>query len=103
AVFDTNNPGNVIFGWETQYTFGSNSKPEGIEANCTGCTVINLAPLGGHASTVVAGTTNEIFSAMGSGNIVTPAAVPFLKVIAQGRGTGGPLSGSFQWFGAYSG
>src|SRR3954447_3148217 len=31
-VFDTNTPGNIIFGWETSY--GSPAKPEGIEANC---------------------------------------------------------------------
>src|SRR3954470_13615637 len=65
-VFDTNLPGNVIFGWEIPY--GSPSLPEGVEANCTGCSVINLATFGGHAATVVPGSTNEIFSALGSIN-----------------------------------
>lgn len=62
-VFDTNNPGKVIFGWEVPY--GSPPFPEGIEANCTGCSVQNLAPLAGHAATVVPGTTYEVFSALG--------------------------------------
>src|SRR3954467_14844777 len=40
VVFDTSNPGTTIFGWETLYTpVGGTPKAEGIEANCTGCTV----------------------------------------------------------------
>ena len=47
ATWDTNTPGNQIFTWETSY--GSPAKPEGIEANCTGCTITNTAALGGTA------------------------------------------------------
>jgi hypothetical protein len=100
-VFDTNNPGNPIFGWETPY--GSPSLPEGIEANCAACTVINLAPLGGHAATVVPGTTNETFTAMGSGIVSTPGAIQYLKIIALGPGTGGPSTSIIQWLGSFGG
>jgi hypothetical protein len=107
AIFDTSTAGNVIFGWETLYTpVGGTSKPEGIEANCTGCTVVNatIFPFtNAHPSTVVPGTTNEIFSAIGSANIVTSAPIPFLKIIATGPGTGGPASSTLQWLGSYGG
>src|SRR3954465_11501485 len=40
TVFDTATAGNTIFGWEIPYTpTGGTSKPEGVEVNCTGCTV----------------------------------------------------------------
>jgi hypothetical protein len=103
-IFDTNNPGNTIFGWETLFS-SSNNHPEGIEANCTGCTITNLAafPPGGHPATVVNGSTNEIFSAMGSVNTLTTSAIPFLRITARGPGTGGPSSSTLQWLGAYGG
>jgi hypothetical protein len=91
----------VIFGWEIPY--GSPPFPEGIEANCTGCTVTNLAVLGGHAATVVPGSTNEIFSAMGTIDIAVPGPVPFLRIVAKGPGTGGPSSSTIQWLGAFNG
>ena len=102
-VFDTNNPGKVIFGWEMPY--GSPPFPEAIEVNCASCTATNLAafPPGGHPTTIVPGTTNEIFAAMGSIDISTPGPVPFLRIVAAGPGTGGPLSSTIQWLGAYSG
>jgi hypothetical protein len=100
-VFDTNNPGNPIFGWETPY--GSPPFPEGIEAKCASCTVANLAAFGGHASTVVPGTTNEIFTAMGSGNIALPGAIPYLKIIALGPNNGGPATSTIEWLGHYTG
>src|SRR5947207_527965 len=56
---------------------------------------------GGHAATVVNGTTNEIFTAMGSA--VMNGSSPFLKVIALGPGNGGPSSSTIQWLGAYNG
>lgn len=102
-IFDTNNPGKVIFGWETPY--GSPPFPEAIEVNCASCTATNLAtfPPGGHPTTIVPGTTNEIFAAMGSIDIAIPGPVPFLRIVAAGPGTGGPLSSTIQWLGAYSG
>jgi hypothetical protein len=107
AIFDTSTAGNVIFGWETLYTpVGGTSKPEGIEANCTSCTIVNATVFpftNAHPSKVVPGTTNEIFSAIGSANIVTSAPIPFLKIIATGPGTGGPLSSTLQWLGSYGG
>ncbi len=81
TVFDTNNPGNQIFNWET--TYGTPAKPEGIEANCTGCTVTNTASLGGHNATVVAGTANQIFAALGSGAITTAGAKNLLTITAK--------------------
>lgn len=101
AVFDTNLAGKVIFGWEIPY--GSPPFPEGVEANCASCTVQNLASFAGHAATVVPGTSNEIFTALGSGVVSSPAAIPYLKIVAQGPGTGGPSSSTIQWLGAYSG
>ena len=54
-------PVTTIFGWEVPY--GSPPFAEGIEANCAGCTVTNLASHSADiAATVVPGTTNEIFS-----------------------------------------
>jgi hypothetical protein len=99
AIMDTNLPGLSIFGWET--TYGSPARPEGIEANCAGCTVTNLAVLGGHASTVVSGSANEIFTAMGSIDYGLPTPIPFLRITAQGPGSGGPSSSTIQWLGAY--
>ncbi len=100
-VFDSNLPGNTIFGWEVPY--GSPPFPEGVEANCTGCSITNLASLFGHASTIVPGTTNEIFSALGSLDYSLPGAIPYLKIVAQGPGSGGPSSSTIQWLGAYAG
>jgi hypothetical protein len=102
AVYDFNNPGKIIFGWETTFV-DANNNPVGIEANCTSCTVTNLALFGTHPSTVVPGTTNEIFSAMGTGVIPTATPVPFLRVVALGPANGGPSSSTIQWLGAYSG
>ena len=102
AVYEANNPGKIIFGWETTFA-DANNNPVGIEANCTSCSVTNLAPIGTHPFTVVPGTTNEIFSAMGTGVIPTATPVPFLRVVALGPGNGGPSSSTIQWLGAYGG
>jgi hypothetical protein len=101
AIFDFNTPGNIIFGWETLY--GSPPKPEGIEAKCTACSVTNLAFLGGNAATVVPGSTNEVFSAMGTGVVATATPIPFLRIVALGPGNGGPAGSTIQWLGAYNG
>lgn len=98
-IFDTNIPGNSIFGWEIPVP----GFKQGIEANCTGCTVTNLAAFGGIGSTVVPGTTNEIFAAMGSVDYGTPGPIPFLQIVAKGPGTGGPLISTIDWLGAYAG
>lgn len=100
-IFDTNTPGLSIFGWEIPY--GSPARPEGIEANCASCSVINTALLGGHASTVVPGTTNEIFAAMGSIDNSLTGPIPLLKIIGKGPGNGGPSSSTIEWLGAYGG
>jgi hypothetical protein len=101
SQFDTNLPGTVIFGWETLYA-GSNNHPEGLEINCMGCTATNPATFGGHAATVVPGTANEVFAAFGTINFTTPGPKPFLKIIAQGPGNGGPPNSTIQWLGAYA-
>jgi hypothetical protein len=110
ANWDTNNPGNQIFTWETAY--GTPAKPEGIEADCTGCTVTNTSTLGGHASTVVAGTLNQVFSAMGSkplaaGDLSSPAgglanSTPYMTFKTAGP-TSTSLTSSITLSGSYSG
>jgi hypothetical protein len=108
-VFDTSLPARAIFGWETSYDpFGNNNPfPEGIEINCTGCSATNPAtrPTGIpiHHTTVVPGTNNEIFAAMGSDIVHTPGPVPFLKIVALGPDNGGPTSSSIQWLGSHDG
>jgi hypothetical protein len=99
-IMDASLPGNPIYGWETAY--GSPAFPEGIEANCAGCTVTN-AVVGGNPSTVVAGSTNEIFTAMGSIDYALPTPIPFLRITAKGPATGGPSTSTIQWLGAYLG
>jgi len=113
--WDTNTPGNVIFGaWQTapnNALFGSPAKPEGIEANCATCTINNTAalPAGGHPSTIVNGTTNEIFAALGSADnlVLTPgttigASVPYLTIKTAGP-TSTSLTGTITLSGSYAG
>jgi hypothetical protein len=102
-IFDTNNPGNSIFGWETPYPPAN--KPEGIEVNCAMCSINNLAtfPPGGHPATVIPGSANEIFAAMGSIIIARPGPVTFLRIIGKGPANGGPSTSVIQWLGAYNG
>ena len=85
--WDTPNPGNVIFGWETLTDVDPSP------------TVTNLKPVGLQTNT----TTDEIFVAYGSEDFTTPGARPFLKIIALGPGNGGPLSSTIEWLGAYNG
>jgi len=100
ATWDTNTPGNQIFTWETSY--GSPAKPEGIEANCTGCTISNTASLGGTASTVVAGALNEIFSALGSIDLPSGSATQYLTIKTAGP-TDLSLTSTIALSGAYDG
>jgi hypothetical protein len=97
-AFDTSNPGAKIFGWEVTYP-DANNRPEGIEANCTGCTITNPTG-GGNAATIVAGSLNEMFVALGSGNFTAPGPKPFLKITATGP-SGGSQSSTLQWLGVY--
>jgi hypothetical protein len=100
SEFDASNPGNTIFGWEVPYP-ADNNHPEGIEANCTGCTISNPVNFsGGHPTTIVPGSANEIFVAMGSVDFTTPGAKSFLKITATGPG-GGSQSSTLQWLGRY--
>jgi hypothetical protein len=97
--FDTSNPGKTIFGWEITYP-EDNNRPEGIEANCIGCTVVNPVNPSGHPMAIVPGLTNEMFVAMGSVNFTTTVPKPFLQIIATGPSTGSPSS-TLRWLGAY--
>jgi T5SS/PEP-CTERM-associated repeat protein len=74
SVFDTPNPGNPIFGWETPGTFGF---PEGLQ--------VNIA-------------TGEIFAAYSSGSI--SGATPFLEIRTQGP-LSGFESTTIEWLGVY--
>jgi hypothetical protein len=78
SEWDTPNPGKKIFGWEPDFINSSTSS--GLRVNTT---------------------TNEIFVAYGSINFTTPGAKPFLKIIAQGPGSGGPSTSTIQYLGAY--
>jgi hypothetical protein len=110
--WDTNTAGNQIFNWETAYN--TPAKPEGIEANCTGCTITNAAALpatNGHPSTVVNGALNQVFAALGSADnltLSTPAgttigaSVPYLTIQTAGP-TNTALTSSITLSGSYSG
>jgi hypothetical protein len=100
AVWDYANPGNQIFTWEV--LTGTPLKPEGIQANCTGCTVTNTAPSGGVKQTVVNGTLNQIFAAMGSIDLTSGAATQFLTITSAGP-IDTALTGSVTLSGAYTG
>lgn len=101
SEFDTNLSDRPIFGWETPY--GSPPFPEGLEVNCASCTASNLAMYAGHAVTIVPGTKNEIFVAIGSIDLATSIPRPFLKIVGLGPGNGGPASSTIEWLGAYDG
>jgi hypothetical protein len=78
SQWDTPNPGKKIFGWE----------PDDINSSTSS---------GLHVNT----PTSEVFVAYGSINFTTPGAKPFLQIIAQGPGSGGPASSTIQYLGAY--
>ena len=80
SEWDTPNPGNPIFGWETPDP-SANNKPVGLQTN-----------LG----------TSEVFSAFGSIDFTTPGAKPFLQITAKGPNNGGSTSSTIQWLGAYA-
>jgi len=103
AIWDTNTAGNQIFSWETPYN--TPPKPEGIEANCTGCTITNAAALpatNGHPSTVVAGTLNQIFAALGSIDLTSAAATNYLTIQTAGP-TSSSLTSTITLSGSYAG
>ncbi|HEX3600771.1 MAG TPA: PEP-CTERM sorting domain-containing protein [Lacipirellulaceae bacterium] len=80
SQWDTPNPGNFIFGWETPDP-SANNKPVGLQTNLT---------------------TSEIFAAYGSIDFTTPGAKPFLQIVAKGPSNGGSTSSTIQWLGAYA-
>jgi hypothetical protein len=96
------NPGSVIFGWEVLYP-DANNHPAGIEANCMGCSITNATQLGGPAATLVSGTANEIFAALGSVNFTTPGPKPLLEIMTSGPSTSGAVFSTIEWLGAYDG
>jgi len=113
--WDTNTPGNSIFGWETPYN--TPAKPEGIEVNAAvGTPITNAAALpatGGHPFTLVspATPTNQIFAALGSADNLTlsspagttiGASVPYLTILTAGP-TNSSLNSSVTLSGSYSG
>lgn len=103
ATWDTNTAGNSIFGWET--TYNAPAKPEGIEVNCTGCTVTNTAPnptTNGHPSTVVNGVLNQIFAALGSVDLGGGGATQYLTIKTAGP-TNTAATASMTLSGSYSG
>jgi len=115
ASWDTNTPGNSIFGWETPYN--TPPKPEGIEVNAAaGTPITNAAALpavGGHPTTLVtpATPTNQIFAALGSAAALTlsspagttiGASVPYLTFTTAGP-TDTTLTSSITLSGSYDG
>jgi hypothetical protein len=85
SQWTTPNPGRVIFGWETLTDIdpgpGVNNRPVGLQANTA---------------------TEEIFVAYASADFSTPGPKPFLKIVAQGPGNGGPPSSTIEWLGVYA-
>jgi hypothetical protein len=81
SQWDTPNPGNFIFGWESPGS-GTNGFPEGLQMNAS---------------------TSEIFAAYGSVVFNTPGPKPFLQIVAKGPANGGATHSTIQWLGAYSG
>jgi len=79
SVFDTSNPGRVIFGWE-MLDPSSNNRPRGLQSNTL---------------------TSEVFAAFGTIDIMTPGPRPFLQFTALGPDNGGAIFSTIQWFGAY--
>lgn len=78
SEWTTPNPGKKIFGWE----------PDDINSSTSSGLRVNTS-------------TSEIFVAYGSIDFTTPGAKSFLKIIAQGPGSGGPASSTIQYLGAY--
>jgi len=114
SSWDTNTPGNAIFTWEVPYN--TPPKPEGIEANCpTGtCSITNAANLPattGHNATLVNGTLNQVFAALGSAPALTlsspagttiGASVPYLTITTKGPSSTS-LTGTMTLSGSYAG
>ena len=100
-IFDTNNPGNMIFGWETSYGFPA--KPEGIQANCAGCIVTNLATSAATPRPLSPARHMKSLPPWASVDTALPGPIPFLRIVAQGPGNGGPPSSTIEWLGAYGG
>jgi len=111
--WDTNTAGNSIFGWETPYN--TPPKPEGIEVNAAaGTPITNAAALpatGGHPTTLVTGTLNQVFAALGSADNLTlsspagttiGASVPYLTITTAGP-TSAALTSSVTLSGSYAG
>jgi len=118
AIWDTSVPGNApaSFAWVTNY--GTPARPEGLEINCTGCTATNAttlpSPNPNPTTTVVAGTLDQIFAALGSKDLVAgdltasptgnlPGSTPFLQIITKGPSVTTSLTTSLQVLGNYSG
>lgn len=81
SEYDTPNPGKIIFGWEVLDP-SANNNPVGLQVNPA---------------------TGEVFAAYGTIDFTTPGPKPFLKIITQGPGNGGPsLSSTIQWLGVYA-
>ena len=100
--WDYSNPGRAIFGWEVLYP-EANNNAAGIEANCAGCSIINPAPSGGPAATLVSGTANEVFAGLGSVSFTTPGPKPLLEIVTAGPSTSGASFSTIEWLGAYDG
>ena len=79
SEFDSENPGNPIFGWEEDPPY----TPAGLQVNTE---------------------EGEIFVAYGSINFETPGAKPFLQIITEGPSFGpAGLSTTIEWLGSFSG
>jgi hypothetical protein len=84
SQWDTPNPGQVIFGWETLTDLDPGPG-------------VNLKPVGLQSNTV----TSEVFAAYGSEDFTTPGVKPFLRITAKGPNNGGSATSTIQWLGSY--
>jgi hypothetical protein len=97
--FDTLNPGNAIYAWQTGALLdaSSNNKPTGIQTQCpSGACSNDSRTLPGS----VAGAGNQVFAALGSVDFASTGAHDFIQIVTQGPKTGS-LTSSVQVQGKY--
>jgi len=98
--FDTLNPGNAIFAWQTGTLLDatSNNKPTGIQTQCVSGTCSNESRTA--ASSVTGPAPGQVFAALGSVDFASTGAHDFIQIITKGP-TSTSLTSSVQVLGKY--
>ncbi len=104
ANFDTSNPGNTIFGWETPGT-DTNSRPEGLQINCAVCASLSNPADSKIGVNVPATLPNSIFAALGSVDFNAVGPHDFIQIVIKGpsSASGRSLTSTLVTSGAYDG